>query len=262
MALDILTAGQYEFSAVLLDRMMPGINGIDVVKRMKLEPDLANLPIIMQTAMASKDSMIEGLEAGAHYYLAKPYDRETLATIVKAAVSDFIRQSELHARIRATENTLTMMESGQFKYRTVDEGKALATMLANASDDPDKVVVGLTELMINAVEHGNLEITYDDKSSLNEDGLWLSEIERRLELPQYRQRTVSVDFIRNDDEFIYKITDQGEGFDWEKYIEISPDRAFDTHGRGIAMAKMISFSNVEFLGKGNEIRATQPRKGE
>lgn len=44
------------------------------------------------------------------------------------------------------------------------------------------------------------------------------------------------------------ITDQGEGFAWERYLEMDPSRAFDTHGRGIAMARMISFDSVEYRG--------------
>lgn len=256
-ALDILDKDSIgRFSAVVLDRMMPGMDGIEVIKRIKSDADKMNLPIIMQTAMARKDSMIEGLEAGAHYYLAKPYDRETLSTIVSTAIRDYSRQKELQNTIRDAANTLTMMDEGRFSFKTIDEGKALATLLANASPEPDKVVLGLTELMINAVEHGNLCITYDDKTSLNEQGEWINEVNRRLDMPEYRDRVVSVGFARQQGEIRYLIRDEGDGFDWKEYLEISPERAFDTHGRGIAMAKMISFSSVEYLGNGNEVIAT------
>jgi hypothetical protein len=70
----------------------------------------------------------------------------------------------------------------------------VATILANACPDPDSAVVGLTELLLNAVEHGNLGITYE--------------------------------------------------------------RAFDTHGRGIAMARRLSFSSLDYRGAGNEVVAT------
>jgi hypothetical protein len=43
------------------------------------------------------------------------------------------------------------------------------------------------------------------------------------------------------------------GFDWQKYLEISPERAYDPNGRGIAMARMISFDSVEYRGLGNEV---------
>ena len=153
-----------------------------------------------------------------------------------------------------------MMDEGRFTFRTVDEGKALASMLARASEHPDRVVLGLTELMINAVEHGNLGITYDEKTQLNENGAWLAEISRRQQLPEYRDLVVTVEYVKNENEMVYQITDEGNGFDWENYMEISPERAFDTHGRGIAMAKTISFSTIEFTGPGNRVRATVKRQ--
>lgn len=259
-ALDILEADDIgRFSAIILDRMMPGLDGIEVIKRIKATPDLMNLPIIMQTAMARKDNMLEGLAAGAHYYLAKPYDSETLTTIVTAAVRDYARLREQQDTIRDAANSLTMMEEGTFSYRTIDEGKRLAIMLANATTAPDRVVLGLTELMINAVEHGNLGITYDEKSTLNEEGAWKDEVDRRLSQTRYKDRTVTVDFKRTVDTYVYTIRDEGDGFEWDEYMEISPERAFDTHGRGIAMAKMISFSSVEYSGKGNVVCAKLQR---
>ncbi len=63
-------------------------------------------------------------------------------------------------------------------------------------------------------------------------------------------------FERRADEVVFNIVDQGAGFDWSKYLQISPDRAFDTHGRGIAMANSISFDHIEYQGIGNEVRAT------
>ena len=50
--------------------------------------------------------------------------------------------------------------------------------------------------------------------------------------------------------------DEGDGFDWEKYLSFDAERAFDTHGRGIAMASKLSFSSIEYHGKGNELTAT------
>ena len=183
-----------------------------------------------------------------------------MPTIVRTAVKDYSRQVELQQTIKEASNTLTMMEEGRFTYRTVEEGKVLASMLAKATDEPDRVILGLTELMINAVEHGNLGITYEDKSMLNDNGSWMDEVLRRLTLPEYSERYVTVGFERNERHITFTISDQGDGFDWEKYIEISPERAFDTHGRGIAMAKTISFSNIEFLGCGNKVRATVSRR--
>jgi hypothetical protein len=49
------------------------------------------------------------------------------------------------------------------------------------------------------------------------------------------------------------IQDEGDGFDWQKYLDFDPERAFDPHGRGIAMARMMSFDALEYQGKGNTV---------
>jgi len=63
---------------ILLDVMMPGMNGFEVCKRMRSEPLLAEIPIIMITALDDRQSFLSGLEAGADDYITKPYDRHEL----------------------------------------------------------------------------------------------------------------------------------------------------------------------------------------
>jgi len=50
------------------------------------------------------------------------------------------------------------------------------------------------------------------------------------------------------------ITDQGDGFDWQPYLDIDPARAFASHGRGIALSRKLSFTSLEYLGSGNQVR--------
>jgi hypothetical protein len=49
------------------------------------------------------------------------------------------------------------------------------------------------------------------------------------------------------------VTDQGLGFDWSDYQEIKPERLLESHGRGIAMAKALSFDHLEYVGSGNRV---------
>jgi anti-sigma regulatory factor (Ser/Thr protein kinase) len=149
-----------------------------------------------------------------------------------------------------------MMDKGSFSFRTLEEARSLAALLANACVDPNLVVLGLTELMINAVEHGNLGIGYEEKSRLNALGKWESEIIYRLNQPEYMHKQVTVEFERRENSIIFAILDQGPGFEWRNYLEISPERALDSHGRGIAMANLISFDSIEFRGNGNEVCVT------
>jgi hypothetical protein len=49
------------------------------------------------------------------------------------------------------------------------------------------------------------------------------------------------------------VQDEGVGFDWEKYLQFDPERAFDPHGRGIALANKMSFDSLTYLGNGNTV---------
>ena len=51
------------------------------------------------------------------------------------------------------------------------------------------------------------------------------------------------------------ISDCGAGFEYKNYLEMSPERAFDPNGRGIAMSRMMSFDTLEYKGKGNQVVA-------
>lgn len=257
-ALSILQESAERFSAVLLDRMMPGMDGLEVLRHIKNNKKINRLPVIMQTAKTGKKSMLEGLDAGAHYYLSKPYDQETLVAIVVSAVRDYQHYIHLQDTLKQSAQTLKMMDKGSFRFKTLDDGRNLATLLANACPDSERVVLGLIELITNAVEHGNLGITYKEKSKLNSDGTWESEVIKRLSLQQYKDRYATVEFTRGINEITFVITDQGDGFDWQQYMEISPERAFDSHGRGIALAKSISFKYIQYLNKGNQVCVTVP----
>ena len=131
-----------------------------------------------------------------------------------------------------------------------------ARRIANA-DLPDAVAPGLSDLMVNAIEHGNLGLTYQEKAHLKWEGDWEGEIKRRLDLPEYEGRVATIR-VERDKPFAarFTISDQGAGFDWHKFLTFDPDRAYDPNGRGIAMAKMMSFSSIEYLGKGNVVVAS------
>lgn len=255
-AWESLQAPGSDFSLVILDRMMPGLDGMELLRRMKREPRFADIPVIMQTAASSPDQVREGLEAGAYYYLTKPYEPEALISIVRAALDDRRGRSQLRSRAARLEDAQRLISTVEYRFVTLADVSSLVPILASLCPLPDVAAPGLSDLMVNAVEHGNLGVTYQEKSLLRWEGDWDAEIERRLVLPQFAHRYATVRAERQPGGVVFTITDQGDGFDWEKYLSFDPDRAFDPNGRGIAMAKMMSFSRLEYLGKGNVVVAT------
>lgn len=155
-----------------------------------------------------------------------------------------------------------LAEESAYEVRTLQDARDLATRIADAHPDPDRVVIGLTELLVNAVEHGNLGITYEEKASLLERGTFDAEIARRLELPALASRVVRVTLRREGDTFATRIEDEGDGFDWRPYLEYDPERALDPNGHGIAIARGMSFDEVTYQGRGNVVVAVVRAGGE
>jgi CheY-like chemotaxis protein len=256
VAWDALMAPDSGFSLVVLDRMMPGLDGMEFLRRMKLEQRFATIPVIMQTAASSPDQVRQGLEAGAYYYLTKPYEPEALISIVRAALDDRHSREQLLNHAAVLEETQKLIRSVEYSFVSLDDVGRLVPVIAAMCPVPDNAAPGLADLMINAVEHGNLAVSYQEKSLLKWDGDWEAEIQRRLGLPQFAGRYATIHVERALDALVFTIVDQGDGFDWQKYLAFDPERAFDPNGRGIAMAKMMSFSNIEYRGKGNVVVAT------
>jgi anti-sigma regulatory factor (Ser/Thr protein kinase) len=179
-----------------------------------------------------------------------------LLSVVATAAQDYAHYKEVQGQLRSGLKVLRLLKQADWVIRTVEEAEDIAGVLANACPDPMSTVVGLTELLVNAVEHGSAGITYDEKSTLCASGTWEDEVKRRLALPENLEKSVKIRFERSDGEIRFTITDQGKGFDFQRFLEVDPQRAFDNHGRGIAMARRLSFDRVEYRGCGNEVVGT------
>ncbi len=245
-----------DIDAIVLDRMMPRLNGMEVLKAVKSDKRLADIPVIMQSAATARDQILQGIKAGVYYYLSKPYEDQMLLAIVGAALQDASLNRKLRAEVSQHRAVMGLMEQSRFRFRTMEEARNLAFLIANCFPEPEAAVYGLNEMLINAVEHGNLGITYSEKTQLILDGRLQEEIERRLALAENRTKWAFMTFESDHRAIRVRITDQGPGFDWRLYMEISPERATHPHGRGIATSKLMSFGSVEYLGCGNEVLCT------
>ena len=83
---------------ILLDVMMPRMDGMEVLQRLKNDPSLPFIPIIMQTALDSTDDFVLGLDAGADDYITKPINFRELEARVKSLLRIKALQSDLTAR--------------------------------------------------------------------------------------------------------------------------------------------------------------------
>ena len=80
-ALEVLAEGAFDL--VLLDIMMPGVNGYEVLERMKADDRLRDVPVIMISALDEIDSVVKCIELGAEDYLPKPFNPVLLGARVR-----------------------------------------------------------------------------------------------------------------------------------------------------------------------------------
>ena len=82
-----------------------------------------------------------------------------------------------------------------------------------------------------------------------------AEVDRRQTLAENQAKWVKVVFGRSPSVIRLRIEDQGQGFAWENFLKPDPARLFDSHGRGILLAKWEAFDRVFYQGLGNRVVA-------
>jgi two-component system cell cycle response regulator len=83
---------------ILLDIMMPGMDGFETCRRLKADPTLRHIPVVMVTALDQRDDRIKGLEAGADEFLTKPVDDVALFARVRSLLRLKVVMDELRLR--------------------------------------------------------------------------------------------------------------------------------------------------------------------
>ncbi len=214
------------------------------------------MPVIIQTGDAGVIQMREGLESGARYYLTKPFHPEILTAILHSAA----KECDIHDELLGQMNTgysrlINLMDMGEFTLRTHEEARMLAATLAQAAIYPEFVVLGfLTELLYNAIEHGNLTIGSETKRKCLLANNFSAEVISRMNDPLYSKRVVHVRMDKLPTGLHVAIKDEGIGFNWRRYIfnDNGPEQHNDLNGRGIAKA-MIMLDDIRYVGEGNEV---------
>ena len=104
---------------VILDRMMPGLDGVEICRRLRQQENGLSMYVILLTAMSRKENVIEGLEAGADDYLTKPFDRHELRVRLQAGARIVELQSSLCERVKELESAIIEKEQAEEALRNL-----------------------------------------------------------------------------------------------------------------------------------------------
>ncbi|WP_075217444.1 PleD family two-component system response regulator [Mongoliimonas terrestris] len=186
-ALDLLARSPCDI--VLLDAMMPGLDGFETCRRIKNTPALMHIPVIMVTALDQASDRVRGLEAGADDFLTKPVSDLALITRVKSFVRLKMLTDELH--IRAMQGGLGMEEGFSLADLTRKEpGRVL--VVDDRASSSERIAQGLgvenrvdvegepQEALFRAAE-GNYDLVIVSISLADYDALRLCSQLRSLE---------------------------------------------------------------------------------
>jgi two-component system OmpR family response regulator len=114
------------FDLVLLDRVMPGVSGLEVLTAVRGTPATADLPVIMITAQSDSASAIEALACGADDYVAKPFDFDVLLARIERTLSRAARVAELKRSVAAMD--------ARIAARAIELGEAKTELAVNRAD--------------------------------------------------------------------------------------------------------------------------------
>ncbi len=149
-----LCDGSERFDLVLLDVMMPGMDGFEVCRRLRERPEMREVPIIFITARAGIGDVVSGLESGANDYLAKPLRPEELRARVRSHLIIREQQQQISAKNRELRELLQIVShdvANQFAVLQM-----VTDLLGRQDTVPQRYIPMLTAAVRNGIGLTNL----------------------------------------------------------------------------------------------------------
>ncbi len=243
--------------AVVSDVMMPGMDGLTLLKEIKRIDRSA--AVILMTGVGTAEVLLEALRGGATNFFKKPFNVQDLVQEIRS-VAEFRREAAraaLYTPFLEEETKSFRIPSGTRRYFTVINQIALQLPTLLPAEDVLTVKVGIEEMIQNAIEHGNLGITFAEKAAALRDGSLAQLVAERLRAGG-GDRSVTVESRLTRERFEVTITDEGSGFDWRELPGVEAENLLSFSGRGILLTR-IYFDEVLYNERGNQVTLVKKR---
>lgn len=159
---------------ILLDVMMPGMDGYEVCSRLKADPDTAHIPIVMVTALSQQEYRLKGLVAGADDFITKPFDDFALFSRINAlarynSVASELRRRDINIGVAAIESdvekaemakpprVVVVDENPRSCRRLIETLKQAGHSVTNFMDGAGSGTEGGSDVMIVALSHQSFD---------------------------------------------------------------------------------------------------------
>jgi len=257
-ALGLTTFDMTQPDIVIMDLFLPEQEGIMLVKQIcERRP---TCPVVLLTDAGQVESTMEGLRAGALDYVTQPIHEDAFAHVLQRAIHSLPASVDDAPGVERLEYVLLMGPDPSYVESTVTwliQGTAMGLMEARQLH----LRAALQELVMNAVEHGCLELHYRDKIAAMAKDQYDELIQRRRQEARFRDRMVTIRSIYDKRQQIltYQIADEGKGFNWKSRVNLRLDACptGDASGRGIFLAHSF-FPDITYNDRGNEVMFTVP----
>lgn len=250
-ALEVLAGGVPD--VVLTDLQMPEMNGLELVNAIKEHYPL--VPVILMTARGNEQIAVQALQQGASSYVPKraiTHDlHETIMRVLSAS-----NQQRGHVRL------IQRLEDCCFNFQLENDFSLIASLTGylqqvirdmNLCEESERVRIGiaLEEALVNAVYHGNLEVSSELRETDHKQYYDLARKRTREDPYKDRQTFVSATFTR--DSATYVIRDEGPGFDPKSLPDPTDPANLDRPcGRGVLLMRTF-MDEVQYNERGNQV---------
>jgi len=257
-ALGLTTFDLTQPDIVIMDLFLPDQEGMTLVRQIRERRPTC--PVVLLTDAGHDDSTMEGLRAGALDYVQQPIYEEAFAQVLQRAIHSLPASVDDAPGVERLEYVLVMGPDPCHVESTVAwliQGTAMGLMEARQLH----LRAALQELVMNAVEHGCLELRYRDKIEAMAKDRYDALIQQRRQEARFRDRRVTIRAIydKRQQMLTYQIADEGTGFNWKSRVNRPLDACAtgDASGRGLFLTQSF-FPDIRYNDKGNEVTFTVP----
>jgi len=244
---------------VVTDMQMPSMNGLELVAAIR--KSFSQVPVILMTGKGSEEIAVEALHAGAASYVPKRSMATMLVETSKRVLSAFQDDRHRSELLRRIESRTESFEIENDVGLLLSLSRHLQQMMGDAwsIDRTDRLRSGTAfeEALLNALYHGNLEVSSDLKEV--DHAAFYELVEQRRASSPWRERRIRVSVRLTTEEIEVAIHDEGPGFDPSKLPDpTDPENLDRPCGRGVMLMRAF-MDDVSYNDRGNEVRLRRRR---